>query len=260
MAPTQYMLPVPYETIEVDGTEWEVVTAGADSKSYVVSLKKPGKGGNLYRLELDLETGEPKGSPRKMGNIEMLEGDSLDGLIAGLREESGLGEARGTQRSLFGGYRGNAKGSSGSGAAASKAPKAGGRAAPAKGKAGVASPAPRKPAGAQIAKTILDQMGGVGRIQMMTGAKNFLHDKNSVSFDFPNKGKGKPNHVKITYVRGRDSYDVEFGRKFTRREEYAPGMPKISVPDYKVLKEYRDIYFDQLIELFEKTTGLYLKI
>jgi len=94
MTPTQYMLPVPYETIEVDGQEWEVVTAGADAKSYVVSLKKPGKGGNLYYLELDLESGEPKGSPRKIGNIEMLEGDALGGLLGQLREESGLAEAR----------------------------------------------------------------------------------------------------------------------------------------------------------------------
>ena len=86
--PVQFLLPVPRETIELDGEEWEVVTAGEGPASYVVTVKKPG-GGNLYYLEMDLENGEPIGSPRKL-EIEMLEGsgDRLSGLLRQLRSDT----------------------------------------------------------------------------------------------------------------------------------------------------------------------------
>lgn len=248
--PTQYMLPVPRETISVDGREWEVVTAGERGDTLVVTVKPQGPGGNLHYLELDLETMEPKGSPRKL-DIEMLEHqDALSELLRGLRGDLGLEETRGTQRALFGSYS--------SREAASKAPKRAGRAAPARGKAGEASGSPKKPdRGAEIARTILDQMGGKHRIVAMTGAKHFTRGKNWVSFQFPNRMRSKPNYVKIT-LNGRDLYDIEFGRVGNKSEDY--GGIKIKSPVYKKLLTKKDYYFDMLIDLFEKTTGLYLRL
>lgn len=108
----------------------------------------------------------------------------------------------------------------------------------------VASEALRKQ-GNQIAKTILDQMGGLRRIQAMTGAKDFLHGTNWVSFKFPNKQRSKPNYVKIT-LDASDTYTVEFGR--------------IVGYDLKNTKSTSMVYADQLVELFERTTGLYLRL
>lgn len=97
----------------------------------------------------------------------------------------------------------------------------------------------------QVANTILQQMGGARKLMAMTGAKHFLTTSNSVSFRFPNRLRSKPNHVEIT-LRPDDTYDMAFSR--------------IVKYEAKPLKTYRGIYFDQLIELFEKQTGLYLRL
>lgn len=98
----------------------------------------------------------------------------------------------------------------------------------------------------EIAKTILMQMGGIGRIKAMTGAKDFIAGSNNVSFKFPNRQKNKPNYVKITYNAGLDLYDMEFGKVFNMT--------------YKVLSTDRGVYSDMLKPIFEKTTGLRLSL
>jgi hypothetical protein len=107
--------------------------------------------------------------------------------------------------------------------------------------------------GKQIAKTILLQMGGAGKIKMMTGAKNFMALPSGVSFDFPNKGG--PNHVKIT-LEPDDTYTVEFGRKAGMKALMSGNLKADDF--YKQISKHTDIYFDQLKELFEGQTGLYL--
>lgn len=94
----------------------------------------------------------------------------------------------------------------------------------------------------EIARTILSQLGGQGRLIAMTGANNFIALKNGVSFKIKNR---KVNYIKIT-LNGNDLYDVVFG--------------KIISYNLKVLSEHNDIYNDQLIPLFEKQTGMYLKL
>ena len=94
----------------------------------------------------------------------------------------------------------------------------------------------------QVAKTILEQLGGAGRLQVMTGAYNFVAYPNGVSFKFKNR---KVNYVKIT-LNGMDLYDVEF--------------LKLTVNSQKKVAEFEDIYFDQLIDIFEETTGMYLRL
>lgn len=91
-----------------------------------------------------------------------------------------------------------------------------------------------------IANTILQQMGGMRRLVMFTGAKNFVALPNGVSFRIGNRST---NYVKIT-LNGKDLYDMEFallrGSKMTNK------------------KEFNDIYNDQLKPIFEKATGMYL--
>jgi len=94
-----------------------------------------------------------------------------------------------------------------------------------------------------VAQEILNQLGG-HKFVVMTGAKNLVKDKNSLMFKLP-RAKDGINYVKIT-LNGKDLYDVEFGR--------------IQGVNYKVKKEFNDIYNDQLVDIFEKTTGLYTKL
>jgi hypothetical protein len=107
----------------------------------------------------------------------------------------------------------------------------------------------------QVAKTIADQMGGAGRIKAMTGASNFTALGSGLSFDFPNR-RGA-NHVKIT-LEPDDTYTVEFYKK--------PGVKALmsGKVDWdkidKPLSTHSGIYFDQLKDVFEKETGLYLSL
>lgn len=91
----------------------------------------------------------------------------------------------------------------------------------------------------QVAQTIATQLGGTSRLKMMVGAHNFATDGKNLVFKIKNP---KINYIKIT-LNGKDLYDLEFS--------------KVGI-SYKVVKEYKDIYNDQLVELFEKTTGMYL--
>ena len=93
-----------------------------------------------------------------------------------------------------------------------------------------------------VAQTILNQLGGMKRLVIMTGAYNFVASSNAVSFRIKNR---KVNYIKIT-LNGNDLYDLKFSRIVKYNE--------------KVVKEYSDIYFDQLIPIFEETTGMYLRM
>jgi hypothetical protein len=94
--------------------------------------------------------------------------------------------------------------------------------------------------GTQVAEIIAQQMGGTGRLRAMTGAYNFGTSGKDLVFKIKNR---TVNYIKVT-LNGRDLYDMEFGR--------------VRAGKYTIVKEYKDVYFDQLIQLFEKTTGMYL--
>lgn len=93
----------------------------------------------------------------------------------------------------------------------------------------------------EIAGTILKQLGGAYRLMSFTGANNFIAEKNGVSFRIKNK---KVNYVKIT-LNSMDTYDIIFGR--------------IYGANFSIVKELNGIYNDQLIEVFERNTGMYLR-
>jgi len=92
----------------------------------------------------------------------------------------------------------------------------------------------------EVAQTIATQLGGTSRLQAFTGAYNFGTSGNNLTFRIKNR---KVNYVRIT-LNSKDLYDLQFGR--------------VSGVKFTVIKEYNDIYNDQLVELFEQTTGMYL--
>ncbi len=96
--------------------------------------------------------------------------------------------------------------------------------------------------GGEIARTILQQLGGAGRLTAMTGAYNFIDRGNGLSFKIKNQ---RANYIKIT-LNGKDLYDVEVGR--------------IRGNTYKVVKQGNDLYFDQLKPFIEEATGMYLSL
>lgn len=95
----------------------------------------------------------------------------------------------------------------------------------------------------QIATTILQQLGG-NHFAVMTGSKNFIAGKNSLSMKL-SRNSSKSNYLRIT-LNGKDLYDLEF----------------ISIRGAKMStkKQFNDIYNDQLVDIFESTTGLYTRL
>ena len=109
---------------------------------------------------------------------------------------------------------------------------------------------------AQIATTILDQLGG-NRFMYMTGAKNLLATGNGLRFKI-GRNASKANTVEIT-LNSLDLYDIRFfkyipAKLVTNHKTYtAEWKPEKN----ETVKEFNDIYFDQLQELFTEVTGMY---
>ena len=103
-----------------------------------------------------------------------------------------------------------------------------------------------------MANTVLNQMGGVNRLVCMVGASNFVFGKTDydgnkepmVYFRF--KMNRKMNVCKVIYNSGMDLYVMQF--------------LKCGKNGCKIVNEFENVYCDQLVELFEETTGLYLRM
>ena len=91
-----------------------------------------------------------------------------------------------------------------------------------------------------IAETILKQLGG-RRFAVMTGSKNFIAGKNSLSMKLA-RNKSSANYLRIT-LNGKDLYDMEF----------------ISIRGVNMTTKCikNDLYNDQLQNMFESVTGFY---
>ncbi len=101
----------------------------------------------------------------------------------------------------------------------------------------------------QIADTIIKQMGGASVLRIMVGASDFSYG--TIDYKgfvqsygmFKFKMNTKLKYVRVIYDEGKDTYVMQFlGRTF------------------KVHKEFEDVYCDELVRIFEETTGLYLKL
>jgi len=101
----------------------------------------------------------------------------------------------------------------------------------------------------QIAQTIIQQMGGLGKIRAMVNGRDFLILDAGVQFTF--SGKRGMNKC-LVKLNTQDTYDVEFWYCKLNKKTY----------EFKseMKKEYNDVYASMLIDIFESTTGLYLSL
>lgn len=108
----------------------------------------------------------------------------------------------------------------------------------------------------QIASTILDQLGG-RRFLVMTGAKNLLATGNGLRFKI-GRNASKANMVEIT-LNGLDLYDIRFFKYIPSKlvVNHAKQTAEWKPEKNETVKEFSDIYCDQLQELFTETTGMY---
>lgn len=97
-----------------------------------------------------------------------------------------------------------------------------------------------------IIETISQQIGG-GKALAMTGG-SFIADTSKCRLIFKFKGSKKANQVYITYLEGADLYEMKFIK-------YSPS--KMTV---KEIETFDNVYAEDLISLFESTTGLYLSL
>jgi hypothetical protein len=94
----------------------------------------------------------------------------------------------------------------------------------------------------EIASTIVNQLGGMGRLNMMTGAYNFGALPNGVTFRIKNQ---RANVIKIT-LTSMDLYNLEVGR--------------LRGGKYTIVTENLGLYNDMLKPAIEKATGMYLSL
>ncbi len=94
--------------------------------------------------------------------------------------------------------------------------------------------------GNAVAMEIIRQLGGMNRLNVMTGAYNFVALDRGVSFRIKNQSA---NYIKIT-LSSLDLYDLEVGR--------------IRGDKYTVVYEQSGLYFDMLKPEIEKATGMTL--
>lgn len=103
----------------------------------------------------------------------------------------------------------------------------------------------------EIATTIIDQFGGACRLKAFVGANSFVCGETeydgfkqpAVWFKF--KMNRKMNVCRVIYEAGKDLYVVQFIKTTTK--------------DFKIVKEFNEVYAEDLIPLFENTTGLLLR-
>lgn len=96
----------------------------------------------------------------------------------------------------------------------------------------------------EVAETIKEQMGGK-MAMMMIGAKALsLGKEDELALGIRFTGSRVYNYVKVTLDVARDTYVMFFG--------------KIVKNHFAKSEELDDVYCDQLMDIFESKTGLYL--
>mgnify|MGYP001575726484 CR=1 FL=1 len=110
------------------------------------------------------------------------------------------------------------------------------------------NPATHRAMTEEAARTVISQLGGMGRLRTMVGAYDLLRGYDEAgwpAFSFKFKGSKSFNFARIT-LTPLDVYAVRIGK----------------VSGYKLInvKDFTDIYAEQLRPLFERTTGLYLSM
>jgi hypothetical protein len=96
----------------------------------------------------------------------------------------------------------------------------------------------------EIAKTILDQMGG-NRFAVMTGSKQFIALQNGIKMKLT-RNKANAQYLTIT-LNAMDTYDMQF---FSIDKNF----------NLKIKQNVEGIYNDQLQRIFTQVTGLYTRL
>jgi hypothetical protein len=100
-----------------------------------------------------------------------------------------------------------------------------------------------------VAATILSQLGGRRRLELMMNAKDFVGDDNSLQFSIPSSTTiNKANKVCIK-LEADDTYTLKAYR-FNKRTLECP----------QVGETKNNIYVENLHESFTALTGLHLKL
>lgn len=98
-----------------------------------------------------------------------------------------------------------------------------------------------------IAQTILQQLGGTGRLSTMTGANNFVSTDSGVAFKMVGKHptNGGVSHIRIS-LTSMDLYDVEYLR--------------IRAGKITEVAKSEGLYVDRLKNDIEQNTQKYLSL
>jgi hypothetical protein len=102
----------------------------------------------------------------------------------------------------------------------------------------------------QVAQTILQQIGGAGRLSAMIGARNFVAAPDALSFTFAARGRDGIRGVRVILTPA-DLYDVEFIRV---------GRPTATYIGRHVLETVEGVYAEDLRRVIEDRTGLALSL
>lgn len=109
------------------------------------------------------------------------------------------------------------------------------------------------------ADIILKQLGG-NEFLAMTGAKNLVEYGNALRMTLP-KNKSKANRLEIT-LDPDDTYTMNFYnyRQGTWKVNYK-NCTVTEIPEkYEEIYKVSGIYFDKLVEIFERTTQMHTKL
>ena len=99
----------------------------------------------------------------------------------------------------------------------------------------------------QIANTILEQMGGARKLKLFLGVKRFVARPKGVWFQWPARKPAKTGNTLEVTLNSMDTYDMEFS--YTTPSKGS-----------RTIKKFKGIYFDMLVDIFEKHTGWYLRM
>jgi hypothetical protein len=101
----------------------------------------------------------------------------------------------------------------------------------------------------QIAKTIVEQLGGLRMISMMIGIKHILTSELGVDIRFKAKAAHGCNHINISLDQSTDTYIVTFWR-----------IPRALEASPVELSQLPGVHADQLRSVIENYTHLRLAL
>lgn len=96
-----------------------------------------------------------------------------------------------------------------------------------------------------IAATIVEQLGGLGLLRLLLGTHKVVFDAKGIHFDI--QGCAKINRIQIAYRESVDLYRITFFH-------YRPSKTALDL-----IADYEEVYADQLREMIESETGLFLR-